>query len=277
MNSSTKYGLIFVLFFAAIAAIMTVGLTVYAIVPLIMFSLVGLVLFFVFEMFWIDKIYAFLALFRSKRYFMNKMLVFVAAIMKVDKRVSNREQEAVVRFFKQKFSVEDAEYLAKRLDVLIKSDLKIKQDLLAVKRTFPAHEKNNLIYLLVWIATIDRILTKEEDLLLKHITVKLGLRVSTYYSNLRYFEFQKAEDYYREQQQKNAGKSAQKSRNQLLEEAYAILQIKRSASVKEIKKAYRKLAKTHHPDRAVYNKQTATEKFQFITKAYDLIKEKRGF
>ena len=277
MNSTIKYGLIFVLSFATVCSVLSVGWTRHFIIAFIMFSLVGMVLFFIYEMSWVDKIYGLRAKFRSKRYFMDKMLVFVAAIMKVDKRVSESEQEAVVKFFKQKFSTEDAEYLSKRLNVLIQSDLKIKQDLFAVKRAFPAHEKNNLIYLLVWIATIDRILTKEEDLLLKHITVKLGLRVSTYYSNLRFFEYQKAENYYREQQKKNTKKSAQKSRNNLLEEAYAILQIKSSASVKEIKKAYRKLAKTHHPDRAIYNKQTATEKFQIITKAYDLIKEKRGF
>ena len=58
-----------------------------------------------------------------------------------------------------------------------------------------------------------------------------------------------------------------------------ILGLTANASDKEIKKAYRKLAKLHHPDKVAHlggmHQNTAKEKFQIIVDAYDLIKEKR--
>ena len=58
---------------------------------------------------------------------------------------------------------------------------------------------------------------------------------------------------------------------------YSTLGVSRSASEKDIKSAYRKLAKELHPDRNK-DKPGASERFSDVTKAYDLLsdKEKRG-
>lgn len=58
---------------------------------------------------------------------------------------------------------------------------------------------------------------------------------------------------------------------------YSILGVARSASEKEIKSAYRKLAKELHPDHNKDNPQAA-DRFAQVTSAYDLLsdKEKRG-
>ena len=56
-------------------------------------------------------------------------------------------------------------------------------------------------------------------------------------------------------------------------DAYDILGIGRSASEKEIKSAYRTLAKQLHPDRNKDNPKAA-ERFSDITKAYDLLSDK---
>ncbi|MXO65703.1 DnaJ C-terminal domain-containing protein [Altericroceibacterium endophyticum] len=58
---------------------------------------------------------------------------------------------------------------------------------------------------------------------------------------------------------------------------YSTLGISRNASEKDIKSAYRTLAKELHPDRNKDNPQ-ATERFSKVTQAYDLLtdKEKRG-
>ena len=54
---------------------------------------------------------------------------------------------------------------------------------------------------------------------------------------------------------------------------YSILGVARSASEKDIKSAYRKLAKELHPDRNRDNPK-ATEKFGEVTHAYDLLSDK---
>lgn len=68
-----------------------------------------------------------------------------------------------------------------------------------------------------------------------------------------------------------------------LERAYTVLGLKREARPDEIKLAYRRLLKQHHPDKlagrnaSVADLARATEKTRELTAAYDRIREARGF
>jgi molecular chaperone DnaJ len=55
-------------------------------------------------------------------------------------------------------------------------------------------------------------------------------------------------------------------------EFYSVLGVERTASDDEIKKAYRKLAMTYHPDRNNGSKE-AEERFKEITEAYDVLRD----
>jgi DnaJ like chaperone protein len=63
--------------------------------------------------------------------------------------------------------------------------------------------------------------------------------------------------------------------------AYTILEVPKTATDNDIKKAYRNLVKKHHPDKVRNLGQAAEgaakEKFQRIQKAYEDIKNERGF
>lgn len=65
-----------------------------------------------------------------------------------------------------------------------------------------------------------------------------------------------------------------------IEDAYKVLEIDPSATDDEVKKAYRKLALKHHPDKVASLgdevKKAAEEKFKAITEAYDRIRKARG-
>jgi DnaJ like chaperone protein len=62
--------------------------------------------------------------------------------------------------------------------------------------------------------------------------------------------------------------------------AYKILEIEKSASDDEVKKAYRTMAKKYHPDRVNTEneaiKRGAEEKFKEVQKAYEQIQQQRG-
>ena len=63
-------------------------------------------------------------------------------------------------------------------------------------------------------------------------------------------------------------------------QAYKILEVEKSASDDEVKKAYRKMAKKYHPDKVVTQneaiKRGAEEKFKEVQKAYETIQKERG-
>jgi DnaJ like chaperone protein len=65
------------------------------------------------------------------------------------------------------------------------------------------------------------------------------------------------------------------------ETVYQILEITRSATDDEVKKAYRKMAVKYHPDKVSHlgpeHQDAAKEKFQKLTEAYERIKKERGF
>ena len=62
--------------------------------------------------------------------------------------------------------------------------------------------------------------------------------------------------------------------------AYKILEIEKSATDDEVKKAYRKMVKKHHPDKVRHlgeeHMEGAEEKFRQIQKAYEQIQKERG-
>ena len=50
-----------------------------------------------------------------------------------------------------------------------------------------------------------------------------------------------------------------------------ILGLETSATEEEVKRSYYKLAREHHPDNNPDNQQEATEKFQEISNAYEIL------
>ena len=54
---------------------------------------------------------------------------------------------------------------------------------------------------------------------------------------------------------------------------YKVLGVKKNASKKELKKAYRKLALKYHPDKNLKNKAKATQKFEELSSAYEVLSD----
>ena len=73
------------------------------------------------------------------------------------------------------------------------------------------------------------------------------------------------------------------SPNQVLDQAYSILQIEPTANKQDVKRAYRRLISRHHPDKLIAKGmpadkiKQANEKTQMIRKAYEQICENKGW
>lgn len=67
---------------------------------------------------------------------------------------------------------------------------------------------------------------------------------------------------------------AQPLRQIMAKDFYEILGVSRNASEDEVKRAYRKLAQKHHPDRNK-NDKSAEEKFKEINSAYEILSDKK--
>uniref|UniRef100_A0A7R9UBA1 J domain-containing protein n=1 Tax=Pinguiococcus pyrenoidosus TaxID=172671 RepID=A0A7R9UBA1_9STRA len=54
---------------------------------------------------------------------------------------------------------------------------------------------------------------------------------------------------------------------------YKLLQVPRTASERDISKAFRRLARTHHPDKNPSNREKAEQKFKELTRAHEVLKD----
>lgn len=124
-------------------------------------------------------------------------------------------------------------------------------------------------------ALADGVLHEREDALLQRICLRLGVPIAAYQTLLTMLQMQYRQAY-------EGGGPGARSTSLPLDEAYAQLGLKSSASEAEIKRAYRKLISQHHPDKLVARglpeemMKLATQKTQEIRRAYERIQEARG-
>ena len=182
--------------------------------------------------------------------FAMSLLVLSAAVMKADQKIVRSELDYVRNFFISQFGVDEGNRLIKMLQEILKQDINVQ-----VGQYTEYAVKLQLIHYLFGIAGSDDYYHPDEVEMISLISRYMGITDGDFTSIRAMFV-------------KNAGW------------AYEVLEITSSATDDEVKKAYREMAKKHHPDK-VSNlgddvKKAATEKFQKISAAYEEIKKQRG-
>ena len=214
----------------------------------------------------------------------NLTLLLAAAVIKADGRIYQKERDLVRRKFEHDFGKVDAHQYMQKLETCLKQKVQVNAVCHHINLEFLPSEKIQILHFLIGIAVSTGVLVESEHLLLQKIANLLEIGNATYKSMLAMFNYS-----YQRQHATNS-KSEQKqeynyhskpSPSRVLDNAYKILELTSSASNEEIKKAYRRLAKIHHPDRSIHLgekfQKSAKEKFQKLQEAYDLIKSKRSF
>ena len=187
--------------------------------------------------------------------FAMSLLVLSAAVMKADQKVVRAELDFVRSFFISQFGPEEGTRLVSMLREILKQDIDVQQVSIQVGQYTDYAVKLQLVHYLFGIAAADGMYHPDEVAMIASIAGFMGIPASEFSSIRAMFV-------------KN------------LNWAYDVLEITTGASDDEVKRAYREMAKKHHPDKVAHLgedvKQSATQKFQEISAAYEEIKKQRG-
>lgn len=211
--------------------------------------------------------------------FTNMLLLLSAAVIKADGRIYEQERSLVRVRLSHDFSPEIVNHYMNNLELYLQKEVLVDQVCRQVRTQLDYPSKIQLFHFLVGLTVTNALIIDSEFELLRKIAQLIDLPERSFVSVLSMFKYERIHSY--GQEYKGGGSSAKSNSTSALNNAYAILEITASATNEEIKKAYRKLAKIHHPDRVMHLgvefQKMAKAKFQKIADAYDLLKTRRGF
>ncbi len=184
------------------------------------------------------------------------LVVLTAAVMKADGRPSQSELGHVRKFFAQQFGPQHSAELLRLLRDVLKRDIPLR-DVCEQIRTHLSHpERLQVMHYLIGLAHSDGRIHIMERQVLERIAANMGIS------------------------QKDLGSLDAMFRGPSPSSAYAILEVDPKASDEEVKKAYRRAAMKHHPDRVAHLgeefQKAAAEKFKKVQQAWERIERERG-
>lgn len=190
--------------------------------------------------------------------FKMSLLVMMACMMKADGRVDKAELAVVKKFLVANFGEEGALEALQILKKILDEPINETEVAMQINQYMNYSAKLQLVHLLFDIAYADGEIYSSELSLIQRIA-------NIFHISSVDFESLKAP--YNKQTDPAW--------------AYKTLEIEPTATIEEIKKAYRRMAMKYHPDK-VNNlgeemKKSATEKFRSINSAYEDLKKARGF
>ena len=185
------------------------------------------------------------------------LLVLSAAVMKSDGKVLRSELEYVKDFIRRNFGEAALPQALQILKAALEKDIDLPQVCAQIKLHMEQPQRLQLFHYLVGIANADGHVSQVEINDLKNIAAYLGIPAQEAASILAMF----------------GGND--------VDSAYKVLEIEPTATDEQVKRAYKKMAIKHHPDKVESLgedvKRAAEEKFKSIAAAYETIKKERGF
>lgn len=185
------------------------------------------------------------------------LLILASVVIKADGKTDQRELDYVRQQFVNMYGKDRANHAFRLFNGIYKQQhIPVRQVCLQIRQMMQHASRLQLVHFLFGIAKADGMVADSEEDQIRLIAGYLGI-------SQRDYESIKAMFY-------NSS-----------DNAYKILEIDKNASVDDIKKAYRRMAKKYHPDKVIHlgkeHQQGAEEKFRQVQMAYEQLQKERGF
>jgi DnaJ like chaperone protein len=185
------------------------------------------------------------------------LLILASIVIKADGKQDQRELDFVRQQFVGMYGKERANHAFRLFKEINKQEnISTRQVCLQIRQMMDHPSRLQLIHFLFGIAKADGLVTQDEVSEIHTMAGYLGIGLNDYESIKAMF-FNSSDN------------------------AYKILEIDKTASNEDIKKAYRTMAKKYHPDKVIHlgkeHQQGAEEKFRNVQAAYEQLQKERGF
>jgi DnaJ like chaperone protein len=165
------------------------------------------------------------------------------------------ELDYVKRFISENFGIDAATESSLLLKDFLKQEVDIDAVCAQVKRNVNAPTRLQLLHFLTGIAQADGMVSSDELTVLRRIAAALAIPLQDSESIFAMFD-------------------------KGIDAAYQVLEIDKSVTDDEVKKAFKRMALKHHPDKVTHLgpdvQKAAEEKFKSVAEAYEKIKKERG-
>lgn len=183
------------------------------------------------------------------------LLVLVAAVMKADGKIVKSELDYVKQFFIRQFGQESAKQAVLMLKDILKQEIPLKDVCIQIRGNMDYSSRLQLLHLLFNVSLADTLIHTSEIEIIEKISSYLGVASGDFLSIKNMFIPE-------------------------TDSSYKILEIDKSSTDDDVKKAYRKMAMKYHPDKVSHlgdeYRKTAEEKFKKVNEAYEKIKKERN-
>ena len=186
--------------------------------------------------------------------FVISVLVLFAKVMKADGQLLRSELDYVKKFLRQQFGVQQTKELMVVFKDILDQEYPLKDVCRQIQRSMDHPSRLELIHILYGLSASDGHVHPDEVRVIQAIANYLNINNNDYESIKAMF----AKDE---------------------EASYRVLEISKSASNAELKRAFRKMANKYHPDKVSHlgkeMQKLAEEKFKAVNDAYQQIKKDR--
>ncbi len=184
------------------------------------------------------------------------LVVLTAAVMKADGKPTHGELGHVRRFFVQQFGPQHSAELLRVLRDVLKREIPLRDVCLQIRSHLSHPERLQVMHYLIGLAHADGMIHMAERRVLERIAADMGIS------------------------DKDLASLDAMFRGPSTASAYTVLEVDPKASDEEVKKAYRRMAMKHHPDRVAHMgeevQKAAAEKFKKVQEAWERVERERG-